>query len=386
MSELDSTTMALTEPQQILETIKRAKQSLIVIPLGAGADGYASALGVARAFGKLKKPAEIVAADGPIPKQLRFLPDHDRVKPAIEGLETFTVKLKIDKTQVEELSYNIEGDELHIHLTPRSGTWNEHDLRADKSGYRYDLIISIGAQDLEMYKHLFYENADFFFSTPIINIDHSPANEHFGQYNLIDTTATAVSEVCHNFINLIEPSLLDGEIATCFLAGMIAKTKSFKTSNVTPRTLKTASKLMSKGAKREEIVENLFRTRSVETLRLWGRALARLKSDTESRLVWTLLSRQDFMHAGALESDLPDVVDELIASSPTAKIIVLLYEDNEGNVCAIVRAEQPHDAMALAAPFRPAGTREEAKLCFLDKNIVEVERDLISKLKTEIKA
>jgi phosphoesterase RecJ-like protein len=247
------------------------------------------------------------------------------------------------------------------------------------------LIISLGATDLKSHDHLFHSHADFFFATPIINIDHSPANEHFGQLNLVDTTATAVAEVCHNFLHLIDPELLDEEIATCFLAGMIAKTKSFKTPNVTPRTLKTASVLMSKGAKRDLIVENLFRTRSVETLRLWGRALARLKSQPESKIVWTLLSKQDFMHAGATEADLPDVVDELITSSPEAKVVVLLYEDNESNICAVIRAEQPHDAMALAASFRPAGTREEAKLCFLDKTIVEVERDLISKLKIEIK-
>lgn len=377
--------MALTEIEQVTQAIREAQNPLVVVPVGAGADGYASALGIAETLAKLDKPVEIVAAEGPTPKQLRFLKNHDRVRPTIEGLEKFIVKLNIANTKVDELTYNVEGDELHIHLTPKSGAWSEQDLKTAKSEYRHDLIISLGAADLKAHDHLFHNHADFFFATPIINIDHSPANEHFGQLNLVDTTATAVAEVCHNFLQLMDPDLMDEKIATCFLAGMIAKTKSFKTPNVTPRTLKTASILMSKGAKRDEIVENLFRTRSVETLRLWGRALARLKSESESQIVWTLLSKQDFMHAGATEADLPDVVDELITTSPEAKVVVLLYEDNEGNICAVIRAEQPHDAMALAANFRPAGTREEAKLCFLDKNIVEVERDLISKLKTEIK-
>jgi len=372
--------MALNEKQQIFEAIKRAKQPLIVVPTGSGADGYASAIGIGQAIAKLDKPVEIVAAEGPTPKQLRFLVGHDLVQPSLDGIETLTLKLNVAKTQVDKLTYNVEGDELHIHLTPRSGVWVDNDLSTERSTYRHDLIISIGAQDLNAHMHLFEEHKDFFFNVPIINIDHSPANEYFGQYNLIDTTATACGEVCHNFICENEPHLMDEEMATCFLTAMISKTKSFKTSNVTPRTLQTASELMAKGARRDEVVENLFRTRSVETLRLWGRALARLKSDPTSGLVWTMLSQQDFMQAGAEESDLPDVVDEMLASSPEAKVSILLYEDTDRNVCGIIRTEQPHDAVALAAPFKPAGTREEARVCFIDRNIVSVEKELVPKI------
>lgn len=378
--------MALTDTQQIQEMIKRSNRPLICVAKGSGPDGHASALGVAEAMSKLKKPVDIVSAEGPASKQLKFLKNHDLIRPTIEGLEKFTIKLRMDQTKVDELSYNVEGNELHIHLTPKSGIWADQDVKTDKSGYRYDLIISIGAPDLTAHDHIFHNHAEFFFTTPIINVDHSPANEHYGQLNLVDTTATAVSEVCNNLIHLIEPNLVDEEVATAFLTGMIAKTKSFKTPNVTPRTLKTASTLMGFGARRDEIVENLFRTRSVETLRLWGRALARLKSHEESRFVWTVLGRSDFMHAGANEDDLPDVVDELIASSPHAKVVVLLYEDRDGNVCAILRAEEPHDAMAIAAPFRPSGTRDEVRLCFMDQTIVDVEKNVVAKIKEQLAA
>ncbi|MFC1787772.1 hypothetical protein ACFLZY_00965, partial [Patescibacteria group bacterium] len=161
-------------------------------------------------------------------------------------------------------------------------------------------------------------------------------------------------------------------------------TKSFKSKRVTPKTLQTASKLMSKGARRETVVQSLYRTRSVQTLKLWGRALARLKTTDHHKLVWTLLSQQDFMHSGAEEEDLPDVIDELIASSPDAQIVVLLYEDRERHVCGLVRAEKPHDAIALTAAFKPSGTREEIRLCFTDKNIIQVEKELISGLKQTI--
>lgn len=370
--------MALKETQQILETIKRSTRPLICVPRSGGADGYAAALGMARVLEKLEKKADIVAADGVVPKNLQFLQGHDRVRPALENLRRFVIELDATRTKVDELTYEMKDGKLLIHLAPKTGSWEDKDVTLTASGYRYDLIICLGSADLESCAHLYADHPDFFYRTPIINVDHRVENEHFGQLNVVDLTAVSTSEVCHDLVESIEAGLIDEEVATAFLAGMIAKTRSFKTRNVTPKTLSTASKLVARGARREAIVHNLYRTRSVPTLRLWGRALARLKVDAAAQVVWTLLSRQDFLHAGAEEADLPDVVDELIASTPDAKVVALLYETHDRGIVGILRAERPIDVLALAAPLRPSGTREEARVSFPGKTIVEAEREALA--------
>jgi phosphoesterase RecJ-like protein len=193
-----------------------------------------------------------------------------------------------------------------------------------------------------------------------------------------------VGEICFNLVHSINPSLIDEEMATAFLTGMLAKTRSFRAQHLTPKTLETAGKLMSFGAKRQEIVRCLFQTRSVSTLRLWGRALARLKSDAESKIVWTLLSQQDFLHAGAHEEDLPDVIDELISNSPEAKIIVLLYENRVRHICGLIRVERPRDARQLTESLSPSGTPQEAHVCFENTTIVEAERKIIEEIKKQV--
>ncbi len=377
--------MALRESQQVFEAIKRSTHPLICIPSGAGADQYASALGLAKVLDKLEKKSVIAAADGKPSKNLKFISGHEDIVQYLENLQRFVIELDASKTKVDELSYEIKGDRLYVSLSPKKGFWNEKDVRTTSSGYRFDLIICIGSPDYESCAHLYSENPDFFYRTPVINIDHSPENEHYGQINVVDLTASACGEVCHDLIESIDAGLMDEEIATAFLTGMIAKTKSFQTNIVTPKTLQTASKLIAKGAKRDQIVQHLYRTRSISTLRLWGRALARLKADEETKIVWTMLSQQDFLHASAEDKDLPDVIDELIASSPDARVIVLLYENTEQNICAIIRAERPLDAIALCAKFNAAGVREEVRLCFIKKNIVQVEKELIEHLKSQLK-
>ena len=253
--------MALRDSQQVLEAIKRSERPLICIPSGADADHYATALGLSTVLKKLEKQPTIVAADGKPTKNIQFIPGGEQIRGKIENLRQFVIELDASKTKVDELSYEIKDDKLRVYLSPKKGFWDEKDVRTSTSGYRYDLIICIGSPDFESCAHLYSENPDFFFRTPIINIDHSPENEHYGQINVVDLTASACGEVCHDLIESIESGLIDEDVATAFLTGMIAKTKSFKTSNVTPKTLQTASKLIAKGAKRELILQSLYITR-----------------------------------------------------------------------------------------------------------------------------
>jgi nanoRNase/pAp phosphatase (c-di-AMP/oligoRNAs hydrolase) len=374
--------MALRDAQQIFEAIKRSQRPLVCVAKGSGIDGHASALGVARVMERLDKQPVIVSSDGK-PNAIQFLADHTRIQDAIENLQRFTIELDAAKTQVKELSYELKNDKLFVYLSPKKGRWDPQDVRLSPGQYHYDLIVSIGAADLEGCAPFYTEHPDFFFHTPILNIDHSPANEHFGQFNAVDVSAVACGEVCHDLLEAMEPGLIDEETATAFLTGLIAKTHSFKQRHVNARTLETASKLMAHGARRDLIVQHLYRTRSVSTLRLWGRALARLKVNAEKTMVWTLLSQQDFLHAGAQEQDLPDVIDELISSSPEASIAVLIFENSKRQVEAIVRVGPKQNALTLTQSLHPEGSREQVRLLFPTKPIVEAEKMLVEILQNK---
>jgi len=371
--------MALRDAQQIFEAIKRSQRPLVCVAKGSGTDGHASALGLARVMERLDKQPLVVSAD-PQQNNLDFLTDHARIQDTVENLQRFVIELDASKTHVKELSYELKNEKLFVYLSPKKGRWESQDVRLSSDPYQYDLIVSIGAPDLEGCAPFYTEHPDFFFHTPILNIDHSPANEHFGQFNAVDVSAVACAEVCHDLVEAMQPGLIDEETATAFLTGLIAKTHSFKQRNVNARTLETASKLMAKGARRDMIVQNLYRTRSVATLRLWGRALARLKVNAEKTMVWTLLSQQDFLHAGAQEQDLPDVIEELISSSPDASIAILIYENNERSIQAIVRVSAQHNALALTESLKPEGSREQVRILFPPQPIVNVEKILLKTL------
>lgn len=376
--------MANSVHEQFFYTLNRAERPVIVLRHEATIDDFTSAFALAELINKLNKSVEIITTGGKSPNVLNFLQNKTTIRGDFSKLNKLTLELNTLGTKVDQLSYTEEEGKLVISLIPKSGTWQIEDVAIRPGSYRHDLIITVGARDLPSIGDLFDKYQHFFFDIPVVNIDFDPANEHFGQINLVDINANTCSEICYDLICRLDENVITKEVATSLLTGMIHRTKSFKVHTVTPKTLKTASKLMSRGADREQVVQNLYKTRSVETLRLWGRALSRLKSNEELGLVWTLITKQDVVNAGSSIDDLPHIIDELITTTPNAKVIALIYELGQG-IEARVHAEKPFDALALTAGLSNSGSREEAHIHTKKDDIVEAEKLIIETISQKLR-
>lgn len=377
--------MPLDTGKQFLEIINRSNHCLITFRKEWNPDAVGSALALARTLRARGKKADIVADGFSTPKNLCFLPDISEIRPGLQKLQKFIINLDVSRAGIEDLSYDLAGESLKIYITPKNGQFSDRDVTLTASEFKYDLIICLDTPAYASLGAVFRENADFFHRCPVVNIDNDPANERFGNLNIVDIAASSASEVLHGLLKETEMTCLDAPTATCLLTGMIAKTRSFRTPQVTPQTLKIASDLIAAGGERDSIVRNLYRNRSLPTLKLWGRALSRLKYDATSRFAWTLLVRQDFIHAGAGEETLPDILDELMANSPEADICGILYEQGgrkedgrPAGICALISSERHEDAGKLVAGLRPEGDRHLARLCFLDDNLLAAEKSVLS--------
>jgi len=375
--------MALTEVQQIQEVIQKSRHILITFPKDFSIDAVASALALYLFLKKQNKLVDIACSNFELPKNLKFLPKAEIIKSKISNLQKFIISLNTGSDKIDEFSYNIENDKLKIYVIPKSGSFTKDDLKTENSEYKYDLIITMDTPDFDSLGPIFQDFPEFFYNTSIINIDHKAENEHFGQINLTNMNSVATAEILFRLINTIDKELLDKNIATCLLTGLISKTRSFKTSNVTPITLEIAGQLMTAEADRETIIKNLYRSRTLPTLNLWGRVLARLKSDNNNKLVWSLLTDNDFVEANANPKNLPDVVDELISFVPGVEIFILVYQLN-GKICALINTFKNQNALYLASSFSPSGNKQTAEFCLTEKTILDAEKKIIETIKERL--
>ncbi|MDO8626707.1 MAG: hypothetical protein Q7K39_04650 [Candidatus Magasanikbacteria bacterium] len=378
--------MALTEPEQI-KTILKDHQYLLVLfsPHDTG-DALASALALKYYAEKIGKHVDIVANGFNVPKAFKFLPGADKVKPALTEIQKFIIKVDISKTPVENLSYDIKDGWLSIYLNPKSGVITKNELRTAQSNFKYDLIITLGVTDLASLGEVFFNNTDLFYRLPIINIDRGASNERFGAINLLRLNTSSLSEIVFTLLKEIDEHLINDQLATILLTGMIAATKSFTTREVTPMALRLASELVDSGADREKIITHLYRTRSVATLKLWGAALARLGHEGGDGIVYTHLTREDFSRSGADATATIGIIEELLSNAPEAKIMVLLYElpnADKPTVRVILATNKNYNALNLAASFNPTGTPSQAAFSLENKTIGEAEQAVLNTLREQ---
>jgi phosphoesterase RecJ-like protein len=379
--------MALNATQQAQELITRATRILVVTRDKAPVDALAAGVACGLFLKKLGKQADVVVPGFNAKSAPAFLKGAADVRGTIGAMRAFHVTLNVSKVPLAELMYDVKNGKLEITVVPKEKEWHPSDVSFKHGEDRYDLVIALDCPDMASIGSMAREHADFLYRTHIVNIDCGATNEHWGQVNLVDMNAVSTTEVLFNLFEAWNRNLIDEDIATAHLAGMIAKTKSFRTSNVTPKTLATSSQLIAMGAHREEIVNGLWRTRSVATLKLWGHALARLQQDRDLGLVWSVLSTQDFLKAGASADALEDVIDELISYAPEAKVFALVYESEPGKgICVTVAAQPPRSAAELGRTFGANGTRDRASVCITNAPLIETAKMIMERLRETMKA
>lgn len=318
--------------QQISNLIKKSHNILILTHAKADCDGLGAALSAYLAFKTLNKKVTVVTND-PAPENLQFLPSIDILSNSLSGRQDFIITVDSAKTGVEKIKYNVEGNKVNIIITPKNGTLSAEDISFGSDSVKYDLIIVFDTGNLEHLGSVYDKNVEMFYETPVINIDHHASNTDFGQVNLVDSTAASSTEVLYEYLAYLEnqtgQKLITEDIATLLLAGIITDTGSFQHANTSPRAMETSAKLLDLGARQQEVIKNIYKTKKLSTLKLWGIILSKVQVDPIHRMVWSTLSKGDFQEAGAETDETEGIIDDLLTNAPGAEVIFLIKENPE---------------------------------------------------------
>jgi len=317
--------------QQVLDNLNKSQRILIALPQNPGGDAVGAGLGLHNFLKKLEKQPEIISAAKSLENYL-FLPGVKEIKSTLDISQSFVISVGTSAAPLSELSYQQDDNRVDIFLKSKSGKYSAADVTFKNAKSPFDLIVTLDAPSLESLGDVYDNNTDLFFETPILNVDHHPGNEHYGQINLVDLTATSTSEILAVLMENFEASLVDGDIATNLLAGIIAETNSFQHAKTTPKAFLKASNLIVQGANQPEIIKHLYKTKHVSLLKLWGRALARIKELPELGLTYSMVNRLDLEKSGSGPEDISSVMKELVANLSEKKMILFLAEPKEKEI------------------------------------------------------
>ena len=371
--------MGLSPKEQIIDQINKSETILLCTSKNPSGDALGSALGFYDALKKLGKKIDVVSPTA-ILEKFSFMPSSELITHKLEGARDYIFSVDIKKDKLQQLRYEVEENKLKIFITARSGDLNEKNISLDSSKFKYDLIIILSTSDLENLGIVYDDNSELFYDTPVVNIDNDPSNEFFGKINLVDVTMSSTSEIVYSIISELDKKLFDENIATNLLTGIISKTESFQNINTTPKSFLTAAALISKGANKENIIRYLYKTKSISVLKIMGTIMSNLKYNSQYKLGWSTLNKDDFERTSTIPENLNLVVSDLAHSSPEFNLLLVLYKNN-GTVYGIINCTGKKDYSDLKKLLK--GRIEENQIFFkADENELDLaEREALKKIK-----
>lgn len=331
--------MELTTTEQIFEQIKKSRKILVVLPMQLTPDSLASGLGLRLFLAKLQKEV-VIASAGSVPEHLKFLPGANLLEKQIAVNKSFVITVDTSVKKLDEISYQNDPGKAQIYLKSQNQEFTPQDITFSADKFPLDLVIVLDAKSLEDLGQLYDQHTDLFFETPKINIDNKSGNEYFGAINLVDITATSVAEILAELLEKYEEQLLDEDIATCLLTGIIAKTQSFQHVQTTPKAFLKASALVSLGGRQQEIIKNIYKTKALSLLKLWGRALARMKILEEQKVIYSVLGAGDFEKAESSSEELLPALKEFLDNISGYKLIAILGEPQKNTVRLLIAVHE----------------------------------------------
>jgi phosphoesterase RecJ-like protein len=372
--------MELSPRQQATELISKS-QTILILLADPDGDAVGGAIALFLVFKKLGKEVNLVCSEK-ISSYLKFLPRIEIFTNKFSGARDFIITLNTSQVLIDKLGYKKDDGKVHLVITPKSGSFSKKDITLAQGSYNYDLIIVLDCADLDLLGKLFDENAAMFYETPLLNIDHHVSNDQFGKVNLVDMMATSTCEILVSLIESLEKGekLIDEDIATTLLTGITADTGSFQNANTTPKSFTVAAQLIAAGARQQEIIKNLFKTKPLSTLRLWGRILAGIREDKEYRLVWSYALARDLEQTGATEGEISGAIDELLSSAPNGEIVFLISERDDG-IHLSIRTTKNIDAVEVANLFGGGGHPGASGAILPRQQIAQAEKEILTKIR-----
>ncbi len=205
-------------------------------------------------------------------------------------------------------------------------------------------------------------------SPAVLNIDHHKTNTRFADYLYLDSDAAATAEIIYSL--LLEMGIkLTRDIATCIYEGIYTDTGSFKYSNTTSNTLKTAAALLNYGVNPSLISDNMeLKSRSqVEMLRKVLETLTFLK---DGKIAYIEIPLELYDH---------NVETDTFISYPRyveGVEIALLFKQVEANLTRVSFRSKEIDVAKVALSFGGGG-HKKASGCSIYAPLKEAEKVIL---------
>lgn len=242
--------------QQIVDKIKASSNILVTVGVDPSVDELASALGLTIMLNNLGKHATAVAS-GQIPAAISFLDPEKTFENTVDSLRDFIIAL--DKSKADHLRYKVEGDVVKIFITPYRATITQDDLDFSQGDYNVELVLALGVKDKDHLDKALSAHGRILHDATVASLSAGTEESKLGNLDWHESGASSISEMLTSMSEALkgDKPILDEQIATAFLTGIVATTDRFSNDKTSSKVMTMAAQLMAAGANQQLIAAKL---------------------------------------------------------------------------------------------------------------------------------
>lgn len=184
-----------------------------------------------------------------------------------------------------------------------------------------------------------------------INIDHHISNKGCGDECVLEPERSSTAELLYE---LMEPSLVDEEIAKAIYLGIAHDTGVFRFSNTSPRTMEITAELLKFGFDFSALIETTYYEKTYLQTQIMGRAILESVRFMDGRCIVSMVSRRmmEFYQVGP--KDLDGIVNQL-QGVRDVDCSIFMYEIDTLEYKVSMRSDGAVDVSKIAERFGGGG-------------------------------
>jgi len=251
--------------QQIIDKIKTSNNILITVSRDPSVDDLSAALGLTALLNKLgKHPTAIFS--GNIPPAITFLEPDKTFENTIDSLRDFIIAL--DKEKADHLRYKVDGDVVKIFITPYRTVITGEDLEFSQGDYNVELVLALGVENQEHLDMALAAHGQILHDVTVASLSAGSQISKLGSMEWHEDTASSLSEMVTSLADVLktDASLLDKQVATALLTGIVAATDRFSNPKTSAAVMSMAAQLMAAGADQQLIAAKLQESHEINSL------------------------------------------------------------------------------------------------------------------------
>ena len=239
--------------QQLTERLKTANNVLVTVSADPSVDQLAACIGLTLFLNKQGKHATAVFS-GDVPSTLEFLKPEETLEKNTDSLRDFIISL--DKSKADKLRYKVEDKVVKIFITPYRTSLSADDLEFSQGDFNVDLVVALGVKVQEDLDNAITAHGRILHDATVATVNTSN-DGNLGSINWHDNQASSLCELVVDLGHELGKDLLDNQIATALLTGIVAETARFSNEKTTPQTMSVSAELMSAGANQQLVASKL---------------------------------------------------------------------------------------------------------------------------------